>query len=169
MTVKSPSLVFASVLFVCGCPGVFAGQPDSHSVGYYKYLTVVNCGDFSVMDDARVRADIKDFLDREGNLYRSHIHLTAMDDFYRKDDPGGRHLAGSAHDNERVFFDEAGYPLWSPSDIVIAVHMSGKEVLFVDVGKLQVNVSGDWYVEFTPNRFQGWTAADYDALCAYFE
>jgi hypothetical protein len=168
VTVKSASLVFVSVLFAGVCPGLSAGQPGSHSLGYYKYLTVANCGDFSVMDDASVRADIKDFLDAGGNLYRSHIHLTAMDDFYRKDDSEGRHLAGSAHGNERVFFDEAGYPLWSPSDILIAMHMSRAGVLLVDVGKLQVNASGDWYLEFTPNRFHDWTAADYEAVCAYF-
>jgi hypothetical protein len=169
VTVKSPALFLALVLLVFGCGDVFAGKPDSHSLGYYDLLDVVNCGDFSVMDDVRVVANISDHFDADGNIERSHIHLVARDDFYRDDDPGGSHVTGKARISERVSFDEAGNPLWAPVEIFVTVRVSGVGVLLLDVGALEVELDGDWNFEFSGDRFSDWAAADFEALCAHFE
>lgn len=168
MAVKSPTPFLALLLLAFGCPDSFAGKPNSHSLGYFDLLEVVDCGDYSVMDDARVYANVKDFVGNEGNIERSHIHLSATDNFYRSDDPGGNSVTGKARINTRVFFDEAGQPLWEPEVILGAIRVSGTGVLILEVGTLDIGPD-DWEVNFTADRFHDWTSADFEALCAHFE
>ena len=168
MTVKSPTPFLAFLLLAFGCPDSFAGKPDSHSLGYFDLLEVVDCGDYSVMDDARVFAHIRDFADSEGNIERSQIHLTATDDFYRNNDPNGTRVTGKTRSNDRAFFDDTGEPLWEPEAILSAVRISGAGALVLDVGVLDVGPHG-WEVDFAADRFNGWAAADFDAVCAHFD
>jgi hypothetical protein len=121
------------------------------------------------MDDAMVFAHIKDYCDQDGNFTRSHIKLTARDNFYRDDDPKGGHLTGTTHMNERAVYDEAGIPQWTPTPITIGMHARGLGYVFLDVAMLRMDLTGDWHFDFSADRFHDWTAADFDALCAYFE
>jgi hypothetical protein len=169
VTNKSP-LLFVAFLVLAGAPSLaLAGQPDSHCIGYYDTIHVVDCGDFSVMDDAMVFAHIKDYCDQEGDLTRSHIKLTARDNFYRDDDPKAGHLTGTMRFNERADFDEAGIPQWTPSPITVGVHARGLGYKFLDVGMLEMDTIFGWSVAFSADRFNDWTPADFEALCTYFE
>lgn len=168
MTNKSLTLFGLSLLLLLACPGAFAGKPQAHCFGYNDLMEVVDCGDFSVMDDAVIRANVKDYCDKEGNLTRSHVHLVAMDDFYRDDDPEGKHITGTAHLNDRAFY-EGGFPLWTPAHIDVGVRISGLGLMFLDVGMLDIEPDGDWWVDFNLDRFSDWSPADFDALCAFFE
>lgn len=169
MTIKSPSLFALSLLVAFASSGVFAGQPIAHRMGYYDLIEVVSCGDFSVMDDAIVFAHIKEYCDKDGNLTRSHVKLTATDDFYRDDDPNGVHVTGTTNVNDRAFYDEFGIPHWTPSPIDVGVRMAGQGIMFLDVGMLDMHADGDWHVDFSPDRFNDWAPADFEALCAHFE
>ena len=169
MTIKSPLLIALSLVLAAASTNAFAAQPGSHCMGYYDTFEVVDCGDFSVMDDAVVFAHIKDYCDKEGDFTRSHIKLTARDKFYRDDDPDGARIKGAARINNRADFDEAGIPQWTPAPIVVGVHARGLGYMFLDVGMLDIDLDGDWKVYFTADRFSEWTNADFEALCAYFE
>lgn len=167
MTTKSPLLFALLLVLASASSDAIAGQPGSHCIGYYDTFEVVDCGDFSVMDDAMVFADIKDYCSKEGDFTRSHIKLTARDKFYR--DPDGVSVKGTTRINDRADFDEAGIPHFTPAPIVVAVHAHGLGYMFLDVGMLEIDVDGDWDVYFSADRFSEWTPADFDALCAYFE
>jgi len=169
VTIKSPALFALTLLVVIAPATALAGQPQGHCQGYYDTFEVVDCGGFSVMDDAKVFAHIKEYCDKDGNLTRSHVKLAAMDDFYRDDDPAGTHVTGSAHVNDRADYDEFGIPFWTPSPITVGVHLPGAGYLFLDVGMLDMHEDGYWHVDFSLDRFSGWTGADFDALCARFE
>ena len=169
MTIKSPLLIALSLVLVAAFTDAFAGQPGSHCIGYYDTFEVVDCGDFSVMDDAMVFAHVKDYCNKEGDFTRSHIKLTAKDKFYRDDDPDGVSVKGTARINDRADYDETGIPHFTPEPIVVAVHAHGLGYMFLDVGMLEIDMDGDWDVDFSADRFNDWTPADFDALCAYFE
>lgn len=168
MAVLSPTPFLALLLLGFACSDLLAGKPDSHSLGYFDLLEVVDCGDYSVMDDARVFANIKDFADSEGFITRSSIHLVATDDFYRDDDPGGSHVTGKTRLNARALFDEMGDPLWEPEAILNAIRISGAGTLVLDVGTLDIGLD-DWDIDLTGNRFHHWAPADFEAVCAHFE
>lgn len=167
MTVKSPTPFLALFLLAFCCPDSFAGKPNSHSLGYYDSLEAVNCGDYSVMGDAGVFANIREYVEEGGVIQRSQIHLIAKDDFYRDDDPGGRHVTSKARFNDHVFFDEAGQPLWEPVAILGSIHISGTGVLILDLGVLDIDPD-DWEFIFSEDRFGDWSPADFEALCAHF-
>ena len=169
MTIKSPFLFVTPLLLAFASFGAFAGQPDSHCLGYYDTFEVVNCGDFSVMDDAMVFADIKDYCDQEGDFTRSHIKLTARDYFYRDNDPKAGRIIGTTRINERANFDEAGIPQWAPSAIVVGIHTRELGYMFLDVGMLDMDLAFGWFVDFNADRFHDWSPADFEALCAHFE
>lgn len=169
MTNKSPYLIALLLLVLCASSNALAGQPDSHSMGYYDTLEVVDCGDFSVMDDAMVFADVKTYCDKDGNFTRSHIKLTARDHFYRDDDPKAGHLTGTMHMNDRANYDDAGIAQWTPAAIVVGIHAHGLGYLFLDVGMLEMDLDFGWFVSFHADRFHDWSPADFEALCAYFE
>lgn len=171
MTIKSPWLIALSVALAAASLDVMAGQPNSHCIGYFDTIAVVDCpGGFSVMDDAMVFGDVKGYCNQEGVSTRSHIKLTAKDSFYRADDPKGVSVKGTVTLNERATFDEWGNPMWTPLPIVVGIHAHGLGYMFLDVGMLTIDPEGCWDVDFNPlGRFSGWTGADYDALCAYFE
>lgn len=81
VTIKSLVLFVLSLLFVFASSDAFSGQPISYTFGNFRTIEVVNCGDFSVMDDAEIMADVKNYCDADGNITRSHVHMVAMDDF----------------------------------------------------------------------------------------
>lgn len=169
VTIKSLLLFVLSLLFVFASFDAFAGQPISHSFGYFRTIEVVDCGDFSVMDDAEIMADVKDYCDADGNITRSHVHMLAMDDFYRSDNPAGKHVTGTTRINDRASMAGDGTPIWTPAGINVAVRIRGLGLMFLDVGMLDIEEDCDWIVDFSADRFHDWGPADFDALCAQFE
>jgi hypothetical protein len=168
VTIKSQALVVLSLLFTLTPVAALAGKPVSYCLGCQKTIEIVDCGDFSVMDDAWVKEDVKDFYDKDGNLIRSSTHLSASDMFYRDGDYHGAHLSGTTRLTERFVYATNG-DIWMPCPISVAVSVPGHGALLMDVGQLEFSVADGWELNFTPDRTWGWGPDDFEALCAYFE
>ena len=145
-----------------------ADKPDKYSFEFLDLGFVADCGDFSVMDDAYIILDNKDFYDKKGNYVRSHLHFTAFDDLYNDAYPDGIHLTGTAHMNALVSFDKNGDPLWTQQGIAIKIIVPGYGPLFLDVGRLVWNdATGD--LIFSAGKHHDWNFGEIDALCNYLD
>lgn len=161
-------LLFLFALLLVALPAQ-AAKPDSYTLEYGGVGEIVDCGDFSVMDDAWVIEQVKDFYDKDGNFIRSQSNFTAFDDLYRFDDPEGTHLTGTAHLNGRITFDENGDMLWTQTGIAVAIIVPGYGPVFLDVGRLVFNMDNDWELIFSAGKHHDWNFGDFEALCNYFD
>ena len=75
-------LLFLLVLLLVALPAQ-ATKPDTYTDEFWDYIEIVDCGDFSVMDDSFVMLDGKIFKDKDGNFIREQMHFTGSDDLYR--------------------------------------------------------------------------------------
>ncbi len=174
MNIKQITLYFKStavlsMLFLLSSFDALADKPDFDTYEDAYTIEIVDCGDFSVMDDVLEFGDIKTFYDKDGNFVRSQIIITAFDDVYRDTDPEGIHLSGKAHISGLVSFDENGDELWTQSGKAVAIMVPGYGSLFMDAGRLVYNVDDGWDLIFSAGRQHDWNFGDFDALCTYFE
>lgn len=150
-------------------PMAHAAKPDMYTDEYGFILEIVDCGDFSVMDNIWEVDKIKDFYDNEGNFMRSQINITAWDDIYRHDDIDGPHLYGTAHVMARWTLDGNGDWFDTQSGLAVAITVPGEGQLFFDAGRLIYNVSNGWELIFSAGRHHDWNFEEYEVLCNYFE
>ena len=80
-------LAVALVLAVLA-PLAQAAQPIRYT-DEFPGFEVFPCDGFEIFNDAWVRFEITDYFDNDGYWIRTQIHSTAMDDYYRADDPDG--------------------------------------------------------------------------------
>ena len=157
------------LLFFVASFNAQAGKPDKYTNEYPFLAEVVDCGDFSVLDDAWIVENVKDFYDEDGNFIRSDMQITGYDDLYRSDDIEGVHLTGTAHINARVSFDENGDMLWAQSGLAVAIMVPGHGRVFLDAGRLVFNMDDGWDLVFSAGKNHDWNFEDFAALCEYFE
>jgi len=146
-----------------------ANKPDFDTYEDAYTIEIVDCGDFSVMDDVLEFGDIKIFYDKDGDFVRAQMIITAFDDLYRDDDPEGVRLSGKAHISGLVSFDENGDELWTQQGKAVAIMVPGYGSLFMDVGRLVYNVHDGWTLIFSAGRQHDWNFGDFEALCGFFE
>ena len=158
-----------SVLFLLTPLYALAGKPDFYAYDDAYTIEIVDCGDFSVMDDILEFGDIKDFYDKDGNFVRTQIYLTGFDDLYRDDDPGGVRLSGKANISGRVSYNEDGDELWTQSGKAVAIMVPGYGPIFLDAGRLVYNVDDGWDLIFSAGKRHDWNFGEFEALCNYFE
>jgi hypothetical protein len=146
-----------------------ATKPDAYTNEYGFADEIVDCGDFSVWDDAWVVENVKDFYDKDGNFIRSDMAITGYDDLYRFDDVEGVHLTGTAHIMGRVSFDGNGDMLWTQSGLAVAIIVPGYGPIFLDAGRLVFNMDDGWDLIFSAGKNHDWNFGDVEALCNYFD
>jgi len=146
-----------------------AAKPVTYTDEFWDYAEIVDCGDFSVMDDSFAMLDGKIFKDKDGSFIREQMHFTGFDDLYRDDDPEGTHLTGTAHLNVRISFDTNGDALWTQQGLAIAIIVPGYGPLFLDAGKLVFNMDNEWEIIFSAGKHHDWNFGDFDALCEFFD
>jgi len=146
-----------------------AGKPDMYTIEYASPGEIVNCGTFTIVDDAYVIENIKDFYDNDGVFIRSNAQITANDDVYRLDDPDGVHLTGTANIMGRVTFDEYGDMIWTQSGKAVAIIVPEYGPIFLDAGRLVYNMDNGWELLFSAGKNHDWNFGDFQALCGYFE
>ena len=168
-TLYFKSTVILSMLFLLLSFDALAAKPVSYTDEYPVFYEIVDCGDFTVVDDAWEIDKVKDFYDKEGNFLRSQIIITAFDDLYRDDEPEGVHLTGKAQISGLVSYDENGDELWTQRGKAIAIMVPGYGSLFFDAGRLVFNVDDGWDLIFVAGRQHDWNLGDFEALCTYFE
>lgn len=161
-------LLFLLALLLVALPAQ-ANKPDAYTVEYPAFGEIVDCGDFSVMDDAWVIEDIKDFYDKDGNFLRSQLIITAFDDLYRDDEPEGVHLTGTAHISARISFDENGDALWTQQGKAVAIMVPGYGPIFLDAGRLVYNMDDGWDLVFSAGERHDWNFGEFEALCGFFK
>lgn len=157
------------LLFFVASFNAQAGKPVTYTLEYPSFGEVVDCGDFSVWDDAWIIEDVKDFFDKDGNFVRSDSHFTAYDDLFRFDDPEGVHLTGTAHLKARISFEENGDMLWTQSGLAVKIIVPGYGPIFIDAGRLVFNMDNGWELIFSAGKNHDWNFGDFAALCEYFE
>jgi hypothetical protein len=162
-------IFFLSLLFLFLSFDALAKKPVSYTDEFPLFIEIVDCGDYSVVDDAWEIDKIKDFYDKDGNFVRSQIVITAADDIYRDDEPEGVHLYGTAHVSAEISFDENGDALYTQSGKAVAIMIPGYGRLFLDAGKLVFNMDDGWDLIFSAGKHHDWNFGDFEALCGYFE
>ncbi|MCW8924700.1 MAG: hypothetical protein OQJ84_00425 [Xanthomonadales bacterium] len=148
---------------------VQAAKPNLDAYEDAYTIEIVDCGDFSVMDDVMEFGDIKTFFDKDGNFARTQIVIQAYDELYRDDDPEGVRLSGKAQISGLVSFDENGDELWTQQGKATAIMVPGYGSLFMDVGRLVYNVDDGWDLIFSAGKQHDWNFGDFEALCEFFE
>ena len=162
--------LLAAFLLISLSSGVAqAGKPDTYHDEFWDYIEIVDCGDFSIMDDNFIMLDGKIFFDKDGNFIREQMHFRGFDDLYRDDDPEGTHLTGTAHLNVRISFDTNGDALWTQQGLAVAIIVPGYGPLFLDAGKLVFNMDNEWEIIFSAGKHHDWNFGDFDALCEFFD
>ena len=157
-------LILVLLFFV---PLVHAAKPDQDMWEDAYTEEIVDCGDFSVLDDVIEVVNVRRFRDNDGGFIRSKAHVTVYDDMYRDDDYEGPHLFGTGHVNGGWSYDKVDGWVYSESGLGVSIQVPGEGHLFLDVGRLVWN-SG-WELIFVAGNRHDWEHGDFDALCEYFE
>ena len=161
--------IYLLVLLLLLPSGALAAKPDFYSDEFTFETEVVDCGEFSVMDEVTEIDKIKDFYDKNGSFIRSQINITASDNMFRADDPDGVHLYGTAHISAWITFDQNGDALWTQNGKAVAIIVPQYGPIFLDAGKLIFNMDNGWELLFSAGRNKDWNFGDFAALCEFFE
>lgn len=169
MITKSQLLLAWCVASAMAFSSAQAGKPDSHTEGYSDFVEIVDCGDFSVMDDAWVYQYIKHHYSKNGDLIRSSSRIRATSDLYRDDDPNGPHITGAVRLQARTFIDPDDNACHGGKDIDVPLTVPGYGPLFVHAGELEFGPDEEWHLSCLPDKCHHWSASDFEALCAFFD